>query len=119
MIDAGGDLKHKFVNKTRYPTCGKHKLWFRSLLIYQKIKVMSEKKTKSGNCEQCENYYDEIMSFGEEIYRCPACMQTEGLCQNCGEYIPFPDEDDEDDPLWKLDDSSNYAPTLCLECFVE
>lgn len=81
---------------------------------------MAEKQVKSGNCEQCNRYEDEIMKFSDdEIFRCAHCMKVEGQCQNCGEYIPFPDEDDEDDPLWQLDDSSNYAPSHCLDCHNE
>jgi RNase P subunit RPR2 len=79
---------------------------------------MIAKRIKRGKCEQCGNY-DEIMSFGEAKYRCSACMQIEGLCQECGEYILFPDNEDENDPLLELDDSSNYAPALCLNCFVK
>ncbi len=37
-------------------------------------------------------------------------MTVEGLCQECGDYIPMPDPDDENDPLWKLD--KRKKPTL-------
>lgn len=77
------------------------------------------KKTKSGKCEQCEREEELLISFGSEKYRCSYCMTVEGLCQECGDYIPMPDPDDENDPLWKLDNSPDFAPSVCLECFAE
>ncbi|MDH4127122.1 MAG: hypothetical protein OEV44_00100 [Spirochaetota bacterium] len=68
-------------------------------------------------CEQCNQYADELFSFNGEIKRCSYCMKVEGLCQTCGDYIPFPDPNNDNDSLWQLDDSSDYAPTQCLECF--
>ncbi len=68
-------------------------------------------------CSQCENYNDKLYSFNNEPKRCAYCMKSEGLCQKCGDYIPFPDDNDDDDPLHQLCDSSDYAPELCLECF--
>ena len=67
------------------------------------------KQTKEGHCEQCGRDEDEIMRFSDnEEFRCSSCMRTEGLCQECGEYIPFPDDDDYYD--------MNFAPNLCDEC---
>ena len=72
---------------------------------------MSEKQLKSGICEQCGNYEDEIMRFSDnEKFRCSYCMSVEGLCQNCGEYIPLPDDDE--DGSYDI----NFAPSLCDEC---
>jgi hypothetical protein len=69
-----------------------------------------EKQVKSGKCKQCGRYEDEIMRFSdEEIYRCSYCMTVEGLCQNCGVYIPFPDDENGDYDM-------NFAPLLCDAC---
>lgn len=68
------------------------------------------KQVKSGECEQCKRYEDEIMRFSDnEIFRCAYCMIVEGLCQNCGTYIPIQDQEDEDYDM-------NYAPSLCDDC---
>jgi len=67
------------------------------------------KQVKSGNCQQCERYEDEIMRFSyDEIFRCPYCMTVEGLCQKCGDYIPFPDDSEEVD----------FAPSECDKCSI-
>jgi uncharacterized Zn finger protein len=72
---------------------------------------MSEKQLKSGVCEQCGNNENEIMRFSdEEIFRCSYCMTVEGLCQECGKYIPLQDSDDDDEY------DMNYAPSLCERC---
>ena len=72
---------------------------------------MFEKQVKSGECEQCGRFEDEIMRFLEDkIFRCSYCMTVEGLCQNCGEYIPFPDDNEDGDR------DMNFAPSLCDDC---
>lgn len=75
------------------------------------------KKTKTGKCEQCGKEDDDLMAFENDIYRCFDCMIIEGLCQDCGEYIPF--LENENDLLIKLDNSSDFTPSVCLECFAE
>lgn len=77
---------------------------------------MNDKKIKFAECEQCNNEED-LISFGLEKYRCSECMRVDGLCQECGDYIPMPDHNNEDDPLYQLDDSSDFAPNVCLECY--
>ena len=75
-----------------------------------------EKEVKSGNCECCGNYEEEIIKFeNSDKFLCYACLTVEGICHNCGDYIPFPE--DEEDELNKLCDSSDYTPELCLSCF--
>lgn len=64
------------------------------------------KETKKDHCEQCSNFTDLMRFSNIEKFRCEYCMQTEGLCQNCGEYIPFPDDNQE----------SNFAPYYCDQC---
>lgn len=69
------------------------------------------KEIKSGKCQQCDRNENEIMRFDEkDKFRCSYCMKVEGLCQTCGEYIPFPEKGDEG-----LEDM-NFAPTICDDC---
>jgi hypothetical protein len=69
------------------------------------------KEIKSGKCQQCEREEDVIIRFSEnEKYRCSYCMKVEGLCQTCGEYIPFTEEGEE----WFED--MNFAPSICQDC---
>lgn len=82
-----------------------------------KSTLMNDAKEVCHICEQCNQYADELFSFNGDIKRCSDCMKVEGLCHECGDYIPLPDPDNENDPLWQLDDSSDYAPTQCLCCF--
>jgi hypothetical protein len=72
---------------------------------------MSNKETKSGKCQQCERLEDEIMRFSEnEKFRCSYCMRVEGLCQNCGEYVPLQENDE------NCDYDMNFAPSICDDC---
>jgi len=72
---------------------------------------MPNKEVKQGKCQQCERYEDQIMRFSEtEKFRCSYCMRVEGLCQTCGEYIPFPDDDE--DGYYDMD----FAPSICDDC---
>lgn len=69
------------------------------------------KQVKAGYCEQCERYEDEIMRFSDdEKFRCSYCMTVEGLCQDCGEYIPFPDDDE--NGSYDMD----FSPKYCNAC---
>ena len=70
-----------------------------------------KKQLKSGKCEQCGRDEDEIIRFSDnEKFRCTYCMTVEGLCQNCGEYIPFPADDENGDY------DMNFAPLFCDKC---
>ena len=72
---------------------------------------MSKKQIKQGKCEQCGRNEDEIMRFSDdEKFRCAHCMTVEGLCQVCGEYIPFLDDDENGDY------DMNFAPSICDDC---
>jgi len=72
---------------------------------------MGTKTSKKGKCKQCGRMEDEVMKFSDdEIFRCAYCMTVEGLCQNCGEYIPFPDDDENGDY------DMNFSPSLCKNC---
>ena len=66
-------------------------------------------------CEQCNGFEEKTYQFNNDIPRCEYCMSVEGLCIDCGNYIPFPE--DENDELNILSDSSDYAPAMCLDCF--
>lgn len=64
------------------------------------------KQIKESHCDQCGTYAT-VMRFADStIFRCNKCMQTEGLCQSCGEYIPFLEDNQE----------PNFAPELCDIC---
>lgn len=72
---------------------------------------MSSKEVNAGKCQQCSRDENEIMRFSkDEKFRCSYCMKVEGLCQNCGEYIPFPDDDENGDY------DMNFAPSICDDC---
>lgn len=72
---------------------------------------MSNKEVKAGKCQQCNREENEIMRFSEnEKFRCSYCMKVEGLCQTCGEYITFPDDEENGDY------DMNFAPSICDDC---
>lgn len=82
------------------------------------------KDTIIGTCTQCENEELDLIRFSEnEPYLCDYCCRVEGICQNCGGYIPNPSDEereteDEMEKYHKINESrSDYAPRYCFDCF--
>ena len=74
------------------------------------IERKTQKQTIEGDCDRCGEHFGEVMRFpGHSKYRCAECMQIDGICAECGEYMPIPDDDDEDS-------ETNYAPSVCKKC---
>lgn len=74
-----------------------------------------EKQGEWLQCDKCHGACKELFQPENEQMLCSHCMLELGLCQVCGEYIPFPE--DENDELNDLSESTtNYTPTHCLTC---
>lgn len=75
-----------------------------------------------GICSSCGKESEEVFNV-EGTLLCEYHMRVEGYCQTCGDYIPLPNEED-DEETKELNDAindsnSDFAPTICISCYLK